>query len=561
MRFKEFRKLLSEVSMKPGSLKKQALAINALCGIEFELYYPIDLSSVDIEDEDADNFESIVNFFEDSGRNVRYSIERFLDDLYSDYTREYLSQQWKDHYAEDAVREYILNNEWDEKDKFFEIYDDMELSDEEIEQAEQVRTYNEIENSDAVKNYNKAKEKFDDELESEVDHSMRRQDSIYDAAFEDWSENESPPDEEDCLRDAGIYTMMDAYNRLKRVTSYIGWPSGEIGDDEQMEQIANDFSNATDYKATTSYRYKNERYVVEEDSSLTPRNGYIGAEIVSPALSIGEMVKHLHIVTDWAIISDCYTDENCGLHMNVSLQDFDLLKLDYVKLTLFLGDDYVLNQFQRELNTYCKSALTNIRGKINDDPTIAYRALESIKSNLSNIAGHIIHENSTEKFTSINIHENRIEFRGPGNDWMNMDISLLENTIYRFVVALDIACDPEKFKKEYAKKLYKLVNPHAEWSSLINQYSQYQAGLIDVKTAKAQLTTKQQQRAQTAKPVLPDNSWNVTAPTGQSLVVVANSQKGAINQARTQLKLNAVQYPDTEFTAEPNRQTDIFRNL
>jgi hypothetical protein len=557
MRFKEFRKLLSEVSMKPGSLKKQALAINALCGIEFELYYPIDLSSVDIEDEDADNFESIVNFFEDSGRNVRYSIERFLDDLYSDYTREYLSQQWKDHYAEDAVREYILNNEWDEKDKFFEIYDDMELSDEEIEQAEQVRTYNEIENSDAVKNYNKAKEKFDDELESEVDHSMRQQDSIYDAAFEDWSENESPPDEEDCLRDAGIYTMMDAYNRLKRVTSYIGWPSG----DEIFDIIADNFTSEMGERATTSYIYKNERYVVEEDSSLDTTIEYAGAEIVSPVLSIATMIDHLHRVVKWATNQGCMTNENCGLHMNVSLQDYDLLKLDYVKLTLFLGDDYVLNQFQRELNTYCKSALTNIRGKINDDPTIAYRALESIKSNLSNIAGHIIHENSTDKFTSINIHENRIEFRGPGNDWMNMDISLLENTIYRFVVALDIACDPEKFKKEYAKKLYKLVNPHAEWSSLINQYSQYQAGLIDVKTAKAQLTTKQQQRAQTAKPVLPDNSWNVTAPTGQSLVVVANSQKGAINQARTQLKLNAVQYPDTEFTAEPNRQTDIFRNL
>jgi hypothetical protein len=66
---------------------------------------------------------------------------------------------------------------------------------------------------------------------------------------------------------------------------------------------------------------------------------------------------------------------------------------------------------------------------------------------------------------------------------------------------------------------------------------------------------------QAPKPVLSDNSWNVTAPTGQSLVVVASTQKGAINQARARLKLNAVQYPDNQFTVEPNKQTDIFRTF
>jgi hypothetical protein len=63
------------------------------------------------------------------------------------------------------------------------------------------------------------------------------------------------------------------------------------------------------------------------------------------------------------------------------------------------------------------------------------------------------------KFTSINPKDNRVEFRGPGGDWLGQNFDKIEETLYRTVVALDAATDPEKYRKEYLKKLTDVFAP------------------------------------------------------------------------------------------------------
>ena len=57
MRYKEFKEDLFEVKMSPGNLKKMAAEIDALVGIEFEMYVP----RSDF-DEDGEEFNSEPNW-------------------------------------------------------------------------------------------------------------------------------------------------------------------------------------------------------------------------------------------------------------------------------------------------------------------------------------------------------------------------------------------------------------------------------------------------------------------------------------------------------------------
>jgi hypothetical protein len=97
------------------------------------------------------------------------------------------------------------------------------------------------------------------------------------------------------------------------------------------------------------------KYVVEPDGSLNPNNDDdLGLEFVSPPLPIDEMLSDLEKVKAWAKQRGCYTNSSTGLHINISVPNFDPAKLDYVKLALLLGDKYVLDQFGRSSNTYTK---------------------------------------------------------------------------------------------------------------------------------------------------------------------------------------------------------------
>lgn len=144
--------------------------------------------------------------------------------------------------------------------------------------------------------------------------------------------------------------------------------------------------------------------------------------------------------------------------MNVSIPNYDISKLDYVKLALLLGDEYILKQYQRTSNTYCASAIQKIKSNISRNPDLE-KWFNLMREGLSNEASKLIHAASTRKYVSINVKPSNIEFRSPGGDWLSEDLGKLENTLLRFVVALDAAMDEKKFKEEYAKKLYKLLSP------------------------------------------------------------------------------------------------------
>jgi hypothetical protein len=198
---------------------------------------------------------------------------------------------------------------------------------------------------------------------------------------------------------------------------------------------------------------------------------------VSPPLPIEELLSDLNKVKAWADRTGCYTNDSTGLHINVSVPGWTggTDQLDYVKLALLLGDEFVLDSFGRAGNTYAKSAMGKIRDAVRKSPDRAKELMDKMKSGMDQLASKVVHSRSTEKYTSINVKDGYIEFRSPGGDWLNDNFAEIDNTLRRFTVALSAAVDPEMYRQEYLKKLYKLLDVSGEKDPL-SYFAKYAAG-------------------------------------------------------------------------------------
>jgi len=86
-----------------------------------------------------------------------------------------------------------------------------------------------------------------------------------------------------------------------------------------------------------------------------------------------------------------------------------------------------------------------------------------------------VHSRQTDKYTSINMKDGYIEFRSPGGDWLNNNFAEIDNTLRRFTVAMSAAVDPDAYRQEYLKKLYKLLDVSGEKDPL-SYFAKYAAG-------------------------------------------------------------------------------------
>jgi hypothetical protein len=172
------------------------------------------------------------------------------------------------------------------------------------------------------------------------------------------------------------------------------------------------------------------------------------------------MITKMEEVRAWALANDCYTNSSTGLHINVSVPNTSMISVDYVKLVLLLGDQYILDMFGRSASTYAKSSYKEIVSRIQSNPAGVTEVLDKMKKYLAHLGAQSIHNGSTTKYVSVNFKGDYVEFRSPGGDWLNETYwNQVKNTIFRFVVALDAATKPDKYKEEYLKKLYKLIAP------------------------------------------------------------------------------------------------------
>ena len=472
--------VLDEVKMSPSALQKFARSPEAegmLMGIEFEMCVP-DVGEIDPEpdweydydqDERAYDIDGIIDFFRSGEFSNMSSREASSarSDMYEQY-EEWLSDKVRDseelqNLIREKLEDYIVPEDFEDQAR--EELGDEADDDDVIEKSKEL-----------------AQASIDEHM---TDQSGDYWDDAFDDAFEDAMtdfRNDGDFDEQAWLSDIGVDTMSDAerewsFDWPHMYDTNYGQGTGDI------ESVGDEFADAmgvTRVNTSTDYHGAHrdgKNWIIEPDGSIDADRGDAGLEFVSPPMPIADGLEMIKRFYSWAKDRGCYTNQSTGLHMNISVPDLTIDTLDYVKLALFLGDEYVLKQFGREYNSYAKSAMSKIKERIRpeDVPTV----LNQVKQNLNSLASKTIHKGITDKYTSINTKSNYVEFRGPGGDYLDKDPLDLINTALRAAMALRIASDPEAYKQEYAKKLYKLVEQSPEDDDTVKLFSQYALGEID----------------------------------------------------------------------------------
>jgi hypothetical protein len=568
--------VLAEINMSPSSLKQLAGQINARAGMEFEMIVPGannedgEMEANYDEDRRTRGFDNIEEFFNDGDYNSRSDVRQLIEQLqerYYEWESEKIDRDWQTD-GEDYLRDWINNNEWTQEDKIREHLESMGLDEDGIEAAitagNNAPRFNKSSEQQAAReadeNYNsylEADSAADEELDELVASEWESNGNMYDSALDEYrEENQGVGNESEFLEDAGLDQMSDISSEFE-----ISWPhyTNGSGGDVSAEDVAEDFAKAIGRTVKASGAYHsgsverpgagNSHYVVEPDGSLDPDDSNDGGlEFVSPALPIAELLSDLDKVAKWAGIYGAYTNESTGLHINVSVEGWtgEMNKLDYVKLALLMGDKYILEKFGRAGNTYCKSAMEEIKTRVGQRPEDAGVLLQKMKSGLDGLASKSIHSGATSKFTSINTKDGYIEFRSPGGDWLGeyaANPGTITDTLLRFVVALDAAVDPEKYKQEYLKKLYAILQPKSH-NSTMAYFAQYAAGQMPKAALKsfvrqAQLERKNAKGSASAGESPAANSaatkqYVVTDRSGYTVLFTATSPMDAKGQAEAQ---------------------------
>lgn len=494
---------LDEVAMNPTALQKLAASIDATAGMEFELIVPgignfeDGERSPDLaEDRRINSFDDVYDFFHDGEWNLETDVDALLETLqeeFYEWAYEHIDEQFYEN-KQDIVWVWVRENL--SVDDILEDYE-TDLTSDNIDKFE----------SDV---------KFEREVwEQVVEQILEDQDANFDNAREEHQETEFiEMDSSEWFSEKYPYAL----DIWEKHDTEIDWPYWtQSGDEGQLEDLAYEFGRVVGKKTTYSTEYHGgERnpgeYTIEPDSSLEADGEGSGLEFISPPMPISEMFEDIDKIVAWAREKGIATNRSTGLHMNISIPNYSLEKLDFVKLALLMGDEYVLRQFGRLNNTYARSAMSHIKDAIKYNPEDVAKLLAKVKGGFNNFSTKAIHTGETTKFTSINTKNGYIEFRSPGGNWLDDDIDKVKNTMLRFIVALDAATDPKKYAKEYMTKLYKLLTASGADSSTIAIFSKYATGLIDrqelkIMVQRAQADRQEERDKSAGKTKQPTNTW------------------------------------------------------
>ena len=576
MRYQEIKIIeedhdLFEIKMSPKNLRAEAAKTGAMAGMEFEMIVPnaggSDLDPEYERDEGPDrrarSFDDIEEFFNDGDYNSSRDVRNLIGELQEAYM-EWKMDQTSDDWSEgglDYLRDYIANNDLFDRDEaliaardsVMDAFPDLDPNGEEFQKLISVAL-------------DKMEEQF---AEDEFDSQGR----IYNDAFEEFSEEKNEEyDEAEFLRETTPY-MSDVESSFG-----IQWPywydiNADQSGEPNIDMVADDFSTAIGRPVNASSRYhgatrEKGKYVVEPDGSLSPDDpDDMGLEFVSPPLPLDELLSDLNKVKAWADQQGCYTGKanKTGLHINVSVPGYDLSKLDYVKLALLLGDEYVLQQFGRSAESYAKSSMGKVREIVRQNPDRAQALLDKMRGHMNQFASRAIASGSTDKFVSINTLDKNgyIEFRSPGGDWLNANFDKIENTLMRFTVAMAAAIDPDAYREEYQKKLYKLLTQDQDKNNMdtIKHFADYVAGKIPRAALRSFVKQAQLKRQIAKDPTGGQQYWwrvykdGKGTRNGAMIEVVARTKAEAIDKAGAEWGLFSKEYRSA-MDAEPIRPYD-----
>lgn len=516
---------LFEVQMSPGGLKKWAESPEAKgirAGFEAELIFRDTQNDNDDDgdyepdmdyDERVNSVDQIIDFFNSGDGYVTDRQRNRIYDRFNDIIMEYVDN-YVDYNFDYSDFKDEMSDSWDQEKEGFRRDAREELGDDADEDDIEER----------------AKELWDDFLREKYDNGF--DDPDYESILDQYRESVyNDLDVYDALRSSGLGDLSDWSSELGLDWPYMIGSSVSNGGERSWDDISEDLKKVipSEFKVRVSSGYHSAKrdddtWILEADGSLDPSSPQdAGIELISPPMPITQAFQTLKDVLKWASDKsggNAYTNSSTGLHMGVSLPgDTDTKEnIDYLKLLLFVGDPYVLDQFKKNMNDpdsptrrtayYASSSFDSFMKRAKDfDPAQIERYFSEMKKNFSDIAKELIETTFSpdKKYQSLHRKEKYIEFRGIGYDYLGVksnnseeyekkleeQLSNLQAIMLRYGRAMQLAGDPNAERNNYAKKLYKFLltaedKPDSQHAKIMGLFSQFASKDIDREQLKLQ---------------------------------------------------------------------------
>lgn len=516
------KSILNEIKMSSKNLEKLSNNINAKIGIEYEFVFQSNEEYIDdqeLKEKDdipVNQIISVTTFFidDDSDQNdidLIDEMESYLNDRYSEWLSEKIeefinNEKNKDKIYEILIKAYTIALGVEIKRELKDNLDKMDITDEQFKDAfrwhnSMSTSYIDHRNSYVEKDINlfsnskeigletyyEARKNIYDRIEREIDESLKDSDSYLYLSLRRYLKSYDLK-ERNFLKEQYGDSISDVYEKIKEIEDFedLSWPL--IYPDSEKDILQKAKETFEEYEDSFIGKYD-----VSTDSSIEIDNEYseVGIEIKNEyPLSLEDTIYDFTTMIDF-ISNHGFLNDSTGLHINVSTPKYNKSNIDYVKLVLLLGDEYILEKFSRLGNQYTKSSLEMLNRQTEEKERM--KILYLLQEKLNEFGGDIINLGIDEKYVSVNMRGNRVEFRSPGGDWINNEKQVID-TITRFIVVLDAALDPNKYKEEYAKKLYKWINPPDDFKDPIKIFSMLQSNIIPPAAAKSYLRKIQRDR-------------------------------------------------------------------
>lgn len=166
-----------------------------------------------------------------------------------------------------------------------------------------------------------------------------------------------------------------------------------------------------------------------------------------------------------------YTNHSTGLHINIGTWDSET-QIDLLKFMLIIGNDRILIDFDREVNAYAEYTIPRIIKFLRDKDL----SQQEYKKSIQIVNNYILSNADKREFINFEKLKNQgyIEIRAMGGEDYQLKFKKVENYIRFITRALDIASDPNMYREDYLKKLYKVAKPNiTARESKINKFIDY----------------------------------------------------------------------------------------
>ena len=251
------------------------------------------------------------------------------------------------------------------------------------------------------------------------------------------------------------------------------------------EDLSNQLGEAVRYTVDSRNAYDlsggYEHWILTEDSTLNyleNAEDVIGCELISPKQQAHkgyqDLMKVLQILQNGVLGLDVKTTYDTGLHINVGTEGKEI---DALKMLVLLGDDHIIQKFGRVANEHAGPAYQELLARLKaagegkrlpgastrglvQATQAAMRDVQIDQQDLSRLT-QLMNELKPEgKSFSVNFSKlpsGYVEFRAIGNADYEHKAADIAAAVQRMIVITHIATDPDAYRQEFLKKLYKIT--------------------------------------------------------------------------------------------------------